>query len=185
MLKKETGVLHFQGLAHYTGWWIGPVYKFYSYHLQPYLTWASGDVSRAKVIFQAVDVSGKILYGKLGSPDYACTVNGTSANSILLVKLFYTLEPLGPAKRLCQGRSRSDVSIDLCLRQHIPPCDTGQPLGRVPMHSVDWFLPEQLLWKPHLQLVGDRDVAQEGAAQIFTGKSGNFCQFSTSLFAHL
>lgn len=50
------------------------------------------------MIFQAVDVSGKILHGKLRSPDYAYTVNGTSANSILLVKLFYTLEPLGPAK---------------------------------------------------------------------------------------
>lgn len=122
MLKKETGVLHFQGLAHYTGWWICLVYKFCSYHLQPYLTWAWGDVSRAKIIFQAVDVSGKILHG---SSDYAYTVNGTSANSILLVKLFYTLEPHGPTKvsgRLLQRRSRSDGNIDLFLRQHIPQC---------------------------------------------------------------
>lgn len=55
-------------------------------------------MSRAKTIFQAVDVSGKILHGKLRSPDYAYAVDGTSANSILLVKLFHTLEPLGPAK---------------------------------------------------------------------------------------
>lgn len=59
------------------------------------------------MIFQAVDVSGKTLHEKLRSPDYAYTVNSTSVNSILLVKLFYTLEPLGPAeisgKDCCKG----------------------------------------------------------------------------------
>lgn len=50
------------------------------------------------MIFQAVDFSRKILHGKLRNSDYAYAVNGTSANSNLFVKLFYTLEPVGPAK---------------------------------------------------------------------------------------
>lgn len=50
------------------------------------------------MIFQAFDVSGKTLHGKLRGTDYAYTVNGTSANSILLVKPFNTLEPLGSDK---------------------------------------------------------------------------------------
>lgn len=103
----------------------------------------------------------KILHGKLRSPDYANTVNGMSANSILLVKLFYTLEPLGPTKisgkDCCKGGAGQ-------IGMNITQCGTVQPLQWVQVHSMDWFLPEQLLWKPCLHLVGDREVVQEGSS---------------------
>lgn len=177
MLKKETGVLHSQGLAHYTGWWICPVCKFCSYHLQPYLTWAWGDVSRAKMIFQAVDVSGKTLHEKLRSPDYAYTVNSTSVNSILLVKLFYTLEPLGPAeisgKDCCKGGAgqmwilisvwgSTLPSVGLCRLWDGLQCTAWTDFSQSSFsESLICHLWETEMWH------------KKAAAQVLTGKTGN------------
>lgn len=102
------------------------------------------------------------------------THNGTSANSILLVKLFYTLEPRAPIKISAKTAAREE-QVRREYRSpseavHYPVWDV-QPLQWVPVHSMDGFLPEQLLWKPYLQLVGDR--YRKAAAQIFTGGTGN------------
>lgn len=88
------------------------------------------------------------MHGKLRSLDYAYTVNGTSANSILLVKLFYTLEPRAPIKISAKTAAREEQVRweyrSLSEAVHYPVWDV-QPLQRVPVHSMDGFLPEQLL----------------------------------------
>lgn len=172
MLKKETGVLHFQGLAHYTGWWICLVYKFCSSHLQPYLSWTGGDAGRAKMIFQAFDVSGKILHGKLRGTDYAYTVNGTSANSILLVKPFNTLEPLGSDKYQAKTAAREgQVRCEYwSLTQHIPQC--GNP-DRFQCTAWTDFCQSRFSDSLICSWWDTEMWYKKAAAQIFKGKTGN------------